>query len=55
MEKVEKELTLSPSPTHPSLFVVVWKGGPGKVPNVLQGMWTKNKGLQAIQHYQSDK
>lgn len=55
MEKVEKELTLAPSSIHPSLYNVVWRGGPGKVPQVLQGAWTKNKGLEAIKHYQSDK
>ena len=54
MEKVEKkpkQLVLESSENHPSLYVVVWKGGPGKVPNVLAGEWTKRTGLEAIENY----
>lgn len=55
MEEVKRELTLAPSSMHPSLYNVVWRGGPGRVPQVLQGVWTKNKGLEAIQHYLNSK
>lgn len=55
MEKVDKELTIVPSSIHPSLYNIVWRGGSGRVPQVLQGTWTKNKGLEAIQYYQSNK
>lgn len=55
MDAIEKYLTLEPSPTHPNLYNVVWRGGPGKVPKVLEGVWTKRTGLQAIQQYVENK
>lgn len=55
MDKPDKYLSLEHSPTHPNLYNVVWRGGPGKVPNVLEGTWTKRTGLQAIQNYVEKK
>ena len=55
MDKIEKYLTLESSTTHPNLYTVVWRGGPGKVPQILEGVWTKRTGLQAIQNYVEKK
>lgn len=55
VDKPDKYLSLEHSPTHPNLYNVVWRGGPGKVPNVLEGTWTKRTGLQAIQNYVEKK
>jgi hypothetical protein len=51
MDKKEKTLEVESSSTHPNLYNVVWRGGPGRVPNELKGVWTKRTGLQAIQAY----
>ncbi len=55
MDTIERKLTLESSKEHPNLYNVVWRGGPGKVPNDLQGIWTKRTGLQAIQNYLDKK
>jgi len=55
MDQIEKYLTLESCEFHPSLYVVVWRGGPGRVPIELQGVWTKRNGLQAIQNYLNKK
>jgi hypothetical protein len=49
--KMEKHLDLVSSETHPNLYTVVWRGGPGRVPNELQGVWTKRTGWCAICAY----
>lgn len=54
-DKQEKFLTLESTEQHPSLYSVVWRGGPGRVPIELQGTWTKRNGLQAIQNYLDKK
>lgn len=55
MNEVKAELTLELSPIHPNLYIIVWRGGPGKVPNDLQGLWSKRTGLAAIQNYLDKK
>lgn len=55
MDTVEKNLVLEPSNTAPNLYAVVWRGGPGKVPNELLGNWTKRTGTAAIENYLAKK
>jgi len=55
MDTVEKNLVLEPSEVAPNLYVVVWRGGPGKVPNELLGTWTKRTGAAAIERYMEKK
>jgi hypothetical protein len=55
MEEGVKYLTVESSEAHPNLYVVVWRGGPGRVPIELQGTWTKRTGLNAIEAYNEKK
>lgn len=55
MEENEKYLDVASSETHPNLYTIVWRGGPGRVPVELQGTWTKRTGLAAIEAYNEKK
>lgn len=55
MDKVEKRLDVEQSTSHPQLYNVVWRGGPGKVPNQLSGLWSKGAAIKAIEQYVESK
>ena len=55
MDEQKKFLDLQVVANNPSLYTVVWRGGPGRVPVELQGFWSKRTGLYAIHCYNEKK
>lgn len=55
MDEQEKFLDVQVVANNPSLYTIVWRGGPGRVPVELQGFWSKRTGLYAIHCYNEKK
>ena len=55
MEENKKYLDVQVVAENPSLYTIVWRGGPGRVPVELQGYWSKRTGLYAIHCYNEKK
>lgn len=55
MDKVDKGLTPVPSRINPTLYEIVWRGGAGKVPKELAGLWGKRVAVEKIEEYNKSK